>query len=228
MFDLGQLLGPLISSPYRFRDLWNLLEDQEALSVHYGKWRSISTDENGTLERPLSDEIKNTLQLEVKDARRHYANMMLVTSYTCLEDIIYSFFKAFFQKQPLAINEHLRNDGREAVIPLRTFLAQSKEEILSQMIGEASKIASSGEITSVFKRIKKHSGYQIPKDLEAKVSNLRDVRNRIVHEALQLNIGSEEVIDAFDTVQSVLRHLGLAATQAGVFVSDPAHLLDQS
>lgn len=227
MFDIGQLLGPLIFNPYRFKDLWNLLEDDDAITVHHAKLVMTSFDEDGAqTHHPISDRIRSELRIAMKETRSHYANMMLVNAVTYLEDTILSFFKAAFEQKPQALNGYLKGDRKEAVIPLGAFLSQSKETILNEMVLTAARLASNGELSKVFKRVKQLSGYGIPECLTQECISLVEKRNRIVHEGAQLELQSSDVLKAFDSVTQVLKQLGYAARCSGVPVFDPAHLLD--
>ncbi|MBX6273954.1 hypothetical protein ISD62_03540 [Pseudomonas aeruginosa] len=235
MFDLGKALAQLIFSPGRFNTLWDLLEDEDAANTHFQKWQyktydlvseEVFTGPVSSLGEDQKSRVKQSYREEISTARLHYANMMLVTAYTYLEDNVATFFYEAFLAKPKLMIEFVVRDKGDSTIPLSLLIEEDKETILERMARETSPKASNGDIHKVCKRIKSVSGFDIPTQLQNKISVLQKRRNRIVHEATTIDLDREDVISSFDTVQELLVNLGKAANSMGVPVFDPAGLLD--
>lgn len=234
MFDLGKALAPLIFSPARFITLWELLEDKDAADTHFKKWQYKTFDIESerivsgpvsSLEKDHKLRLEGNYREEISGARLHYANMMLATAYTYLEDNVATFFYEAFLARPKLMIDFIVRDQREPSISLNLLIEKDKNEILDQLAREISHKANNGDIKKVCKRIKAVSGYDIPKQLQDKISTLQKKRNRIVHEATIIELDREDITNSFDAVQELLVNLGKAANAMGVPVYDPAGLL---
>ena len=234
MFDLGKALGPLIFSPATFGTLCDLLEDDDALKVHFQKWQFKSLDEesNEIITRPVSslspalqERVEKNYRQEISDARLHYGTMMLVTAYTHLEDNVATFFYEAFLKKPQLMIDYIRRGGGDLTIPMNVFVEKDKDEILGQMAREQSVKATNGDISKVCKRIKNVSGFSISADLQDRASVLQKKRNDIVHEAKMMVLSREEIINSFEIVREMLVSLARAAQSLGIEIDDPGHLL---
>lgn len=236
MFDLGKALTPLILNPAKFKLLWTLLDDKDAIDAHFKNWTVRSFDEkSGELveesiskldERSRRGTYKQYVQ-EISEIRSHYSDMLLVAAYTHLEDIVSTFFYELFLAQPKLLVSYIKDLQEPLTVPLTSFIENDKGELLAQLAKKNSTKACNGEIGKVCKRIKKIADCDIPKNIQLAISELQDKRNRVVHEAATLDSDLEEVEKYYGVVNEFLILLARAAQTQGITVYDPAYLITE-
>lgn len=230
MFDYGKYYAQLLMMSSRFEIAWALLRDKGALGRHLDDgfvMHSIEEDDE-LLTTPFEmvDKSKREgyLSLYHRDLEAvsdHYANMVLVTAYTYLEEYVSTLFYEAFLLKPESMIEYMDGDAKGGLVSLKEILAFDKQELLSKLARTYSAKACSGNIEKVCERIKKRTKHEIPKDLQVKLVALQNDRNEIVHEAKIKSIDVEYVMKSIDSVEALLKCVARAASKIGVKVSIP-------
>ncbi|HHK0424582.1 TPA: hypothetical protein ACQQIU_002754 [Pseudomonas aeruginosa] len=230
MFDYGKYYAQLNLMSSRFGIAWALLRDKGALGRHLDDgfvMHSIEEDDE-LLTTPFEmvDESKREGFLllyhrNLEAVSEHYANMVLVTAYTYLEEYVSTLFYEAFLLRPESMIEYMDGDTKGGLVSLKEILAFDKQELLSKLARTCSAKACSGNIEKVCERIKKRTKHEIPKDLQVKLVALQNDRNEIVHEAIIKSIDLEYVMKSIDSVEALLNCVAGAASKIGIQVSNP-------
>ncbi|GEM_PF-3624705 len=236
MIDLGKAIAPLVFNPSKFKLLWALLDDNDALDAHFRNWTATSYDEetDELVEVNISQLDKGSRKgtykqyvLEIAEIRSHYSDMHLVAAYTHLEDIVSTFFNELFLAKPKLLIGYIKDLKEPLTVSLTDFIAEEKGDLLAKLAKRNAVKACNGEIEKVCGRIKKMAGCEIPKAILDDISELQKKRNRVVHEAAVLDSTLEDVQKYYEVVYNFLIILVKAAESHGVSVYDPANLITE-
>ncbi len=235
MFDIARPYASLIFTCGRFRTVWHLLADEDALDAHFQKTQLPHFVEGdfklvyaSALDRSERKKISRSYEREVQEAREHYANMMLVSAYTHFEDIVETFFYEAFLVKPKLMIQIIKEDGGSTSIALEKLIDSNKDDLIRELSKSTASKLKSGSLEKVFKRIQKISKINLGESLVGRLSSLQIKRNKIVHEARLEELSQEDVEAAFGAVGDVLKVLGSAAKKVGVELFDADGIVEVS
>lgn len=227
MFDIARALSQLTMAPLCFRTMWDFLEDRDAVDAHLKKWKAGRYSEGVIVSASNSDfggngldQVRGSFSKNLKDARSHYAHMMLVTAYTHLEDIVLVFLHEVFRVKPQVMIELIKKSRCDSSISLEDLIGNSKEEILERLAKQTASQLNGGGIRKVCERIKAISKTPVDEELVNRLYNLQEMRNFIVHEAREYELDKKDVEKAFEDVKELLGILRGIAIRIGVELVD--------
>ncbi|HEX8187836.1 MAG TPA: hypothetical protein VF586_05770 [Pyrinomonadaceae bacterium] len=214
IFKAAQWYYDVTSMMNFYREINNFISSPTVLAVYLKSLQVMTATEEG--ERVVEDEsikrpfIENATT-NIKDAAKFYNRQMLVVASTYIEMIQKNFIAVLFANHPERMYEYLYPEGREndkGVVSLKEVIkSASKDALINQLSEQAMANAVKGRINASMNNLSKIAAEKIPDQLKKKLIEIVVCRNRVVHEASQEVIRSEDVIDALDTCHEFIEYL---------------------
>ncbi|WP_345984365.1 hypothetical protein WCX49_06925 [Sulfurimonas sp. HSL-1656] len=233
-FDIGKWVVKLINTSRSYFDLLEFVFDEDAFST-YTRKKSIyrSSPEHIGLIEVIDSVHKEYFTREIQDGIEHaiqnYSNQMIVILATYIETIHSEFFQSLFSNNNMLIYDYAStNNDHNGYIKLNfIFDADSKEEIINNLITIAKKNILNGSLRKINERIFKITKYQIDQQLIDSIqSDILDKRNAIVHESIASMIRKEDIDYYFELTEKYLFELGKACKKSGASCIDQSGWLE--
>ena len=201
---------PINIDSARFVDGGLLLEDGSILELSNDDFEP--TMHTITLTQ---DEIKVNLQ----EAEKFYNRQMVVVTATYIELILKDFLRVVFCKFPERMHDYLdESNGYKGSVRLKLI---TKVSSLSELLYDLAEQAASNALKGRFKTQLNNLARIVPEqeitqNLQTELIGIVERRNRIVHEASQVPLTTDEVRQAFDTCAELLTSLASIAVKCGI------------
>ncbi len=229
IFDIGKWQGALIYAPARFQDLGTYLRNEPLIETHVSStFELFQIDDHGNETRsPISPNVIKDFKDSFSQSHEHYANMMIVTAGTYLENIIFDFFKNYFSHKPNALHEYVSSGESRGYIKVTEAVSHnSMDELINTLASRAAKNAGGGPPTEIFNRIKKLTKHSVTDELRERIEELVRTRNSIAHEIRSFAIEKLDVEGTYESLSDLLEELGNITKSLKLPFYDPGHLLD--
>lgn len=235
LFDYGKWKAKLLFEPGRYDFLYHYVNDDEAILKHAEKSYSVRslTSDGEDFERDLAAESEQFRSMftdhiseGINEALNTLSRQMIVVCVSFIEGIVSELLHCLFKRNPESMYEYLgrSSDAPKGWIPLAVVLdSNDKDSLLEQLAVQASLAASSGDMKAVMKRIEKLGKGQIPVSLKKEVSELCNLRNKIVHEQYEPEVEKSDVISAFEVADEFLRSCTSISVKRNVPINDPTY-----
>jgi hypothetical protein len=143
----------------------------------------------------------------IASAHDVYLRQMIVVIGTLIETICLEHLELLFIAKPDCMVAYIHPDGDTkftGLIHLREILVHSKESLLEVLASRASKRIVDLPYTKRFKKIEELSNYDIPSELRTLLFEIIELRNKIVHENNQDEVGQSQLYSYFKCVEDLL------------------------
>lgn len=127
-----------------------------------------------------------------------------------------------FTSQNLSISFY-GSDGYIKVTEVFSYDALS--DLITDLAARGAKNAASGSPSLIFRRVRSLTKCDIPNELERKIVKLIEKRNEIVHDIKEYPIDAVDIEGAYETLQELLKKLGLITRDLNLPLFDPGSLL---
>ncbi len=236
-FDYAKWNAKLIFEPSRYEFIHYYVSDENSLLSHANNYKLKSLDESGEVyEKKVSEEseqfrtiIVNHVSKGVSEALNTLSRQMVVVAASYAEGIVEEFFQSLFNKHPYRMHDYLswKSGSPKGWIPIKIVLdSDDKEQVINDAIRIACDSATSGDIGSISKRIEKLSKNELNIGLKEKLIELFELRNKIVHERYEPDLGKSQVIAIFEITDELLYTLSVILLKNQVPVHDPTGYLE--
>ncbi len=234
VFDITKWQYKILNTPVYFLEIYGFVKEKDLVSEYIDR-REIETVKSEKIiakkvrdlpdsdKAPFIDYIGGDLEIAVKILSRQ----MIVLAATYIEGIISEFLILIFSKYPERMYEYIGQDishkGKGKVSLREIIYASSKEELIYTLSERAALQATSGKFSIVRKRIEIISNC----DLDENLGSIIELRNKIVHEAVEPEISEDEVIDTYKNLEKMLYEIGKKSLENGIEIKDDLELLSQ-
>jgi len=146
-------------------------------------------------------------------AQQVYLRQMIVLSASYVELILRDFFECLFRAHPLRMNQVLPpKDSNKAVVSLSEIVkADSKEALLAGLASQAAGYKASGEIDRILRELTADCRIQLDRPFLEDLRELKELRNRIVHDDTDEQVTFAKVHSSFGLVLYIIYVLSQVA-----------------
>jgi len=190
--------------------------------------------EDGTIS-PISDDdfepdahtiilSPEEITVNLRKAGQTHNRQMIVVSSTYIELILRDFLRVIFCKFPNRMYDYLNEgNGGKGLVSLKTIVkATSISDLLDSLSEQAASNALKGKLKSQLNNLNRIAPEQvIPQYLQDKLIKIVELRNRIVHEASQVQISEEDVGQTLDVCLELIASLAEAAVKCDISLDIP-------
>lgn len=234
-FDIGKWVMKLMTTSQSYFTLLEFSNDQHTFHSYTNQKvvysSSNDTDELLELsmeESPHKEDFQKMISDEIDHALENYSNQLIVILATYIETMHSEFFHSLFNYNNKLIYDYLHSnsDNKDFNILNLIFDAESKDEIIEQLISKAKKNVVNGSLKKINERIFKMTEYQIDKTIIDSIQlDILDSRNMIIHESKAINIKDNAIKTYFELTEKYLFELGNACKKCGASYADQANWL---
>jgi hypothetical protein len=143
----------------------------------------------------------------ISSAHGVYLRQMIVVIATLLETICFDHLELLFVAKPDCMIGYTHNGGDmkfTGLVHLREILVHTKERLLITLAARASKRIVDLPHAKRFKKIEELSNQQIPAELRGQLMEIVELRNKIVHENNQDEVGQHQLYTYFKCLEDFL------------------------
>lgn len=173
--------------------------------------------------------IHNSYQDDVKKAYSHYSSMMIVTVATYIEAMISEFYMALFSTKPNLMHNYLtpgESGDKAGRVSLKEILIHDNiEHLRLNLAKKSAKNASNGNFSTVVSRIRELTKHDCELEIINDIEQLMITRQKVVHEAVDIKVGFDDIKKHFNNAESLLKYLGMCCHKTGLKFSDQAYLI---
>lgn len=234
-FDHGKWHYELIEALGCFGTLHAYCSNDEAIRSHLmsaGRPKRSSPD--GCLESVADAEAESFIQPvadSISIALRAYSRQLVVVIVSLIEGAIGEAFDVLFTYRPETIKS-LEGDGSDKTFKASVSLAEliassSLTELRRSVVERAVSTAMQGSTATIIKRLEKLLKAEIPDQHKRDLLALVELRNRIVHDNLAVELEHFEVRNYFDVGTDFVEQIGKIIHQNSLPISDPMRLFGQ-
>ncbi|MDD2829475.1 MAG: hypothetical protein PHW18_07880 [Sulfuricurvum sp.] len=234
-FDIGKWVMKLMTTSHSYFTLLEFANDKHTFHS-YTNQKVIYSSSNDTdelielkmEESPHKEDFQKMISDEIDHALENYSNQLVVILATYIETMHSEFFQSLFNYNNKLIYDYLfsNNDNKDFNILNLIFDAESKDEIIEQLINKAKKNIVNGSLKKINERILKMTEYQIDKTIIDSIQlDILDNRNMIIHESKVIKIKDDEIKIYFKLTEKYLFELGNACKKCGSSYIDQANWL---
>lgn len=234
-FDIGKWVMKLMTTSRSYFTLLEFTNDEHTFHS-YTNQKVVYSSSNDTVElielkmekSPHKEDFQQMIFDDIEHSLENYSNQLIVILATYIETMHSEFFQSLFNHNNKLIYDYLfsNNEYKELNILNLIFEAESKNEIIEQLISKAKKNVVNGSLKKINDRILKITEYQIEKKIIDSIQlNIIDNRNMIIHESKNIKIKDEEIKSYFELTEQYLFELGNACKKYGSSYIDQAYWL---
>ena len=234
-FDIGKWVMKLITTSRSYFTLLEFVSDEHSFHSYTNQQvvysSSKDTEELIELkmeESPHKEDFQKMISDDIEHALENYSNQLIVILATYIETMHSEFFQSLFNFNNKLIYDYLfsNSDHKDFNILNLIFDAESKDEIIEQLINKAKKNVVNGSLKKINERILKMTEYQIDKTIIDSIQlDILDNRNMIIHESKAIKIKDDEIKTYFELTEKYLFELGNACKKCGSSYVDQANWL---
>jgi uncharacterized protein YutE (UPF0331/DUF86 family) len=234
-FDHGKWHYELIEALGCYGTLYAYCSNDDAIRSHLmSAGRPKRSSEDGDLEGVADADAESFLEPIAESigiALRAYSRQLVVVIVSLIEGAIGETFDVLFTYRPETIKS-LEGDSSErpfkAVVSVTELISSSSlDELRRSVVERAISAAMQGSTAAVFKRLERLLKAEIPRDQKKAFLELVDLRNRIVHDNVALDLNRGEVRKYFDIGTDLVEQLGSMIHKNLLPLNDPMHLFGQ-
>ncbi|REK71984.1 hypothetical protein [Paenibacillus paeoniae] len=203
----------------KFNNLTFFLEDENAIEAHV---KGVPEDQRA--------EMFDYHRREFQDLMNFMRNQMIVSISTFSEVIIEDFFYCLFVTKPALINQLIKQEEYKTQLgfSFEEFIKQpGKDQYMNILARRAAKAHNNGSYKKIFRRIKDITKLKIDKNIEDTLVEMSEIRNKIVHENIQLVVDNLFIKRFVDAVDTMTIHLAIKLKENNVKVIDSFKYLDR-
>jgi hypothetical protein len=231
-FPVGLWLKKIGRTLLGYTEVDRFLSDPKALNAYLGEKRELFSDkdkERRMLERGLAaagrwaENFIRDLQVgNIRDLRQLYSRQMAVVAATYVELLLGDFFISIFQKTPARMHKFVwedeKTEGRISLTDVVSF--GSRPAILRNLAERATGNALKGKFEGSLKHLENVATRKLPEKPKTELIALNKLRNRVVHELSEDELGAENVKAILRTCVELLHFLGEIASDAKIALDD--------
>jgi uncharacterized protein YutE (UPF0331/DUF86 family) len=151
--------------------------------------------------------------------------VILIASF--IEAIILDFFQCYFINKPLCAYDYVYDDrdNLRGKIDLKDILsASTKEEFITDVAQRAAKVAIRGKFKTTLSNLEKITKMTLPTEISEALLSMVELRNKIVHELMDVAIPDNEINQDFGRVVQLIFELAAIAQRNGIEIKLPLKL----
>jgi hypothetical protein len=198
--------------------LQSMLDNKDAVSFLKLRLEGVSHLTNyqaWSLSDSANDEY---LRGEMDIARDVYLRQMIVLAATYVELILTDFLRCVYLTEPQRMNQVLPPHGKSHASVALTEIIQSdcKEELLANLADRAARHKGDGEPDKIVRQLVKDCHLKLHLPLVDDLKNLKELRNRIVHDDTEETVTFQEVHSTYGMIVYLLYILAQATAWSGM------------
>ena len=150
-----------------------------------------------------------------------YLRQMVVVIGSMIETLCLGYFKLLFKQHPNRMAEYIHSDSASecrAMVHLKEVIRQSKEELIESLAGRAAKRVIDLHYSNRFSKMAELAKAQMDEPLLARVLELFDLRNKVVHENYTEEVGQAKLYEYFKCIEDLAKWCAYRLEANGVTV----------
>ncbi len=235
IFQPTQWISEIHEGSRSFEEMSELIANKEAVDQHLdlistGPMGIPDSDNDRVLYKETriadlpaqeAEDMRMRIRYSITSAASVYRRQMIVAVITLIESMMVDYAQAIFASFPVRMHEFLCESEKtpKGTVDLQEIIgAKTKKALISNLAKRASVTLMRGKFTSGLKAIERISKLKIDEDLFKQLTDLAEIRNRIVHERIKDEISREEVAAAFNIASKLLEFMESSARSNGLQV----------